>query len=450
MKALLLLGALTLLGTEAALIRETRTLGTEIIEHGKAYDDLAELTGAGHRLAGSPGAERAIAWAQAKMETYGFENVRLQPMTTTVWTRGSVERATLSDAAGSKALRIAALGNSVGTGPGGIEAQVIEVKSLDEVARLGATVRGKIVFYNRPMDASLPDAFDAYSGAVDQRTAGPSQAARYGAVAVIVRTLTTLPDDDHPHTGTLYYRSDAPKIPAAAVSTHGANELSRRLAADRGLRLRLELSCENHGTTTSYNVIGEISGSEKPNEIIVVGAHLDSWDLGPGAHDDGAGVTQSIEVVRAIKALGLRPKRTIRTVLFMAEESGGYGGEEYAAVARNSGEKHIAAIESDRGGFAPVGFETDAGAAAVRKLQQFTPVLAPFGAGKITAGESGTDVGPLLALGAVTIGYIPESTHYFDYHHAETDTFAAVRRDELLGGAAAIATLAWGIAEKGL
>ncbi len=451
MKGLLLGAALAFYAGDSGLKDQTAALSDEILQHGKAYADLHELTDIGSRLAASPGAERAVAWAKAKMEAYGFDKVRLQATQVPVWTRGDTERATLTDGADAVApLRVAALGGSVGTGEAGVEAQVVEVHSLDEVARLGSAVRGKIVFYNRPMDPNLADTFTAYSRAVDQRTAGPSVAARYGAVAVLVRTLTPQLDDDHPHTGMLSYNIGDPKIPAAAVSTHGANELSRRLAANPQLHVKLELACARNGTATGYNIIGEVTGSEKPNEIVVVGGHIDSWDLGPAAHDDGAGVVQSLEVGRAIKALGLRPKRTIRTVLFMAEEEGGWGADTYAQAARSSGETHIAAIESDRGGFAPTGFATTGGASAVQKLKAFAPLLAPLHADEITEGDSGTDVEPLRAVGAVAIGFIPVSTHYFDFHHAETDVFAAVRPDELHAGAAAIATLAWSIAEQGL
>jgi hypothetical protein len=432
----------------AALSQQTAALTAEIMQNGHAYDDLHALTDMGHRLSGSPGAARAVQWAKTKMESYGFDNVRLQETAVPVWTRGDVARATVTGVAGTEEVRIAALGGSVGTGAGSIEANVVEVHSLAEVTQLGTAVRGKIVFYNRAMDPTI-DPFDAYSGAIDQRGSGPSTAARYGAAAVLVRTLTTLADDDHPHTGMTSYGTGA-KIPAAAVSTHGANVLSARLKADPNLKVKIELSCERHPDGKSYNVIGEVTGTDKPLDVVVVGGHLDSWDLATGAHDDGTGVVQAIETVRAIKALGLKPKRTIRAVLFMAEEEGSWGAAVYADEAKAGREHHIAAIESDRGGFAPVGFGTTGGPAALAKLQRFAPLLSDLHADQFTEGESGADVEPLAASGAVAIGYIPEATHYFDYHHSEIDVFGNVVESELHGGAAAIATLAWSIAEEGI
>ena len=442
----------TLAATDATLVAQTSALVDEITQRAHAYEDLRELTAIGPRLAGSANADRAIDWAKAKLNSYGFDNVRLEPMTTPVWTRGDLERATLSDGTMSQDLKVTALGGSVGTPVGGVEATVVEVQSLAEVSRLGSAVRGKIVFYNRPMDPSLDDKFAAYGGAVDQRTSGASQAARYGAVAVVIRSLSTLVDDDHPHTGVMSYGSAVNRIPAGALSTHAANLLSQRLRAPGGadLKLKLELSAASHGTATSYNVIGEIVGSDHPEEIVVVGGHLDSWDLGVGAQDDGAGVVQSIEVLRAIKALGLVPKRTVRVVLFMTEEFGGYGGDAYASSSARANERHIAAIESDRGGFAPVGFATDAGSAVAAKLRGFAPYLTALHADVITEDESGTDVAPLLDRGAATIGLIPVSTHYFDFHHSALDQLSAVNADDLHAGAAATAVLTYVIATEGM
>jgi Zn-dependent M28 family amino/carboxypeptidase len=430
------------------LFDQTRALTQEIMTNGTAHADLGELTAIGPRPNGSARAEQAIRWAKAKLEAYGFENVTLQPTTTVVWTRGETERATLTDGADSVPLAVTALGGAVGTGAGGVEAQVVEVQSLAEVELRAAEVRGKIVFFNRPMDPTLEDTFHAYAGAIDQRSAGASAVARHGAVAAIVRSLTPQPDDDHPHTGALSYAADAAKIPAAAISTHGANELSRRVAANPQAKLRLELSAESHGMGTTYNVYGEIAGSELPNEVVVVGGHLDSWDLGVGAHDDGAGVVQSIETLRAIKALGLRPKRTIRVVLFMTEEIGGYGARTYAGAARADGTRHVAAIESDRGGFAPTGFSADDDPALLAKLEAWAPYLAPLNATRFVGEGSGADVSHLRALGAATLELVPDWTHYFDYHHAATDQYAAVVRDDLHAGAAAIATLAWLFAQE--
>jgi hypothetical protein len=270
-------------------------------------------------------------------------------------------------------------------------------------------------------------------------------------VAVLVRSLTTLPDDDYPHTGMLSYEKDIAMIPAAALSTRSANELSSLLKSDPSLTVNLKLSAAQHPMVSSFNVIGEVTGRDLPREYVVVGGHLDSWDLGTGAHDDGAGVVQSIEVLRALKTLGLHPKRTVRAVLFMAEEFGSFGAKEYASQARAKGEKHVAAIESDRGGFAPVGFEVEGGGdRGLAALKRWAPYLAPLHADSIEKGESGADVGLLGAQGAVTIGYIPDPAHYFDVHHSARDRMEAVDISELHAGAAAMATLAYLLAEEGL
>ncbi len=432
------------------ITEQTQKLAAEITGHGRAYADLVELTGIGPRLSGTSGAARAVDWAKAKMEAYGFDRVYLQPVQVPQWSRGEVERASVAQGRATVELQVAALGNSVGTGSGGLEAQVIEVHSLQEVADRASEVRGKIVFYNRAMDATLADTFDAYGGAVDQRTAGPAQAARFGAVAALVRSLTTLADDDHPHTGMLSNSGGHATIPAAALSAHGANQLALMLQANPALQLKLELSALRLPPVQSYNVIGELTGRELPGEIVVVGGHLDSWDLGVGAQDDGAGVVQSIEVLRALKALNLRPKRTVRAVLFMSEEFGGYGAREYAAQARLHNEKHIAATESDRGGFSPVGFAVQSDSRVLEILRAWSPYLVPLHAAAITEGESGADVGYLNDLGAATFGFVPESRHYFDFHHSALDTLDAVNANDLSMGAAAIATLTFLTAEYGL
>jgi hypothetical protein len=428
----------------------TRKIAAEITENGKAYADLQELTTMGPRLSGSEGAAKAVEWAKRKMEAYGFDRVVLQPAMVPHWTRGDVERATVTSTAEPISLKVAALGNSVGTPKEGIEAGVVEVQGLDEVKNLGAALRGKIVFYNRPMDAKRQNTYKAYGQAVDQRVGGASAAAKQGAVAVLVRSLTTLPDEDHPHTGMLLYEKDVAMIPAAALSTRSANQLSALLKSDPKLTLNLKLSAAQHPFVPSFNVVGELTGRDLPREYVVVGGHLDSWDLGTGAHDDGAGVVQSIEVVRALKALGLRPRRTVRAVLFMAEEFGAFGAREYARQVKAKGEKHLAAIESDSGGFAPVGFVVDGNDGALAAVKRWAAYLAPLHADSVEKGEGGVDVAPLGALGAVPMGYMSDSTHYFDFHHSARDRIEAVDKKELHAGAAAMATLAYLLAEKGL
>jgi acetylornithine deacetylase/succinyl-diaminopimelate desuccinylase-like protein len=432
------------------LAEVTRKIAAEITANGKAYADLRELTTIGPRLSGSEGAAKAVQWAKRKMESYRFDRVILQPTLVPRWTRGDVERATVTSTPRPISLQVAALGNSVGTPNEGVEAGVVEAQGLDEVKSLGAAVRGKIVFYNRPMDPKRKDTFKAYGQAADQRVDGASAAARQGAVAVLVRSLTTFPDDDCPHTGMLSYEKDTARIPAAALSIRSANELSALLKSNPKLTVNLKLSAAQHPPVSSFNVIGELTGRDLPREHVVVGGHLDSWDLGTGAHDDGAGVVQSIEVLRALKALGLRPRRTVRAVLFMAEEFGAIGAQEYARQAKAQGEKHLAAIESDSGGFAPVGFQVEGSDGAVAAVQRWAPYLTALHAGSIEKGWSGADVAPLGALGAVPVGYIADSTHYFDFHHCARDRLEAVDHKELHAGAAALATLTYLLAEKGM
>jgi acetylornithine deacetylase/succinyl-diaminopimelate desuccinylase-like protein len=432
------------------LMDVTHKITAEITEHGKAYADLCELTALGPRLSGSDGAAKAVEWAKHKMESYGFDRVVLQPAMVPHWTRGNGEQATATSNSRTVSLAISALGNSVGTPAEGIEANVVEVQGLDEVKNLGSAVRGKIVFYNRPMDPNRKNTFKAYGQAVDQRVAGASAAAKQGAVAVLVRSMTTIKDDEYPHTGMLSYEKGTDMIPAAALSTRSANELSALLKSDPKLTVNLKITAAQHAEVSSFNVIGEITGRDLPREYVLVGGHLDSWDLGPGAHDDGAGVVQSLEVLRALKKLGLRPRRTVRVVLFMAEEFGSFGAKEYLKQVKATGEKHLAAIESDRGGDAPVGFEVESNDAAVAAVKRFAPYLTPLHADSIEKGGSGADIAGLAALGTVPIGYIPDSTHYFDYHHSARDRIEAVNPKELHAGAAAMATLAYLLAEKGI
>jgi carboxypeptidase Q len=432
------------------LMDVARKIAAEATVDGKAYANLQELTTIGPRLSGSEGAAKAIGWGKRKLESYGLDRVELRPAMVPHWTRGDFEQATATSGPRSIALKVTALGPSVGTPKEGVQANVVEVHGLDEVEKLGAAVRGKIVFYNRPMTAGGRGSYGSYGKTVDQRYRGASVAARQGAVAVLVRSMTALPDDDNPHTGMLRYEDGVPKIPAAAVSTHGANELSALLKSDPKLTVNLKLSAAQHSDISSFNVVGDLTGRDLPQEYVVVGGHLDSWDLATGAHDDGTGIVQSIEVVRTLKALGLRPRRTVRVVLFMAEEFGGIGAKEYADQVKAKGEKHFAAIESDSGGFAPVGFGVSGSDQQVAAAKRFAPYLALFHADSIKKGGGGTDIEPLAPLGAVTIGYIPDSTHYFDFHHSARDRIEAVNIDDLQNGAGAITTLAYLLAEKGL
>ena len=419
---------------------------------GKAYSMLRELCyDIGHRLCGSPQAAAAVEWSRQTMIKVGLENVHLQPVMVPHWERGKVEEATIinSSIAGTVPMSISALGGSIATPELGIVAEVIEVQGLKEAASLGKKAQGKIIFYNRPMNPKTMNTFAGYGGAVDQRVHGAIEAAKVGAVAVLVRSVTTRLDRV-PHTGVMQYDDNVPRIPAAAISTVDADLLSKLLKQEKNVRVRLRLDCKNYPFVESANVIGEITGTEIPEEVVLIGGHLDSWDVGHGAHDDGAGCVQAIEALRLIKILGLKPKRTIRAVMFMCEEFGIYGGPAYADSVKKSGPKHIAAIESDRGAFTPRGFGVSADAHIVEKIKQWEYLFKEMDAARIFQGGGGPDIAPLNELGTVTIGLMVDSHRYFDYHHSANDVFDAVNDRELTLGAAAMAILAYVLAMEGI
>ena len=430
-----------------------RNLYNEALSRGKTYPWLDYLSNRiGGRLSGSPQAAAAVEWSRQVMDTLGLDRVYVQEVMVPHWVRGEKEvgRIVNSRVAGPAEVTLCALGGSVGTGLDGLVAEVIEVRDFKELQGLGKKgVEGKIVFFNRPMDPSKVNTFDAYSGAVDQRGLGPVEAAKLGAAAVLVRSMT-LSLDDVPHTGGLRYNPEVRRIPAAAVSTMGAEKLSRLLKSEPKLQFYLRMTCQTLPDVKSYNVIGEIKGSTNPDEIVVVGGHLDSWDTGDGAHDDGAGCVQSVEVLRLFKVLGIKPKRTVRAVMFMNEENGVRGGQKYAEEAKRLGEKHIAAIESDRGGFSPVGFFVEDDSVALRKISAWQPLFKPYGVHSFALGHGGTDIGPLKGGGAKLIGYYPDSQRYFDYHHTPIDTFDKINKRELELGAAAMAALVYLLTENGL
>ncbi len=411
---------------------------------------LNELcTVAPHRLSGSAGAARAVTWAHDAMVAAGLENVRLEPCTVPRWERGDTEDCRWTNAeGGERELPILALGGSIATPPGGIEAEVIAVQDFEELKALGEDrVRGRIVLFARPMEDANVSTFRSYGGAVGQRSQGPAEAASYGAVATLVRSMT-LRRDDVPHTGATRYRPGIPKIPAAAIATRPADEIVRALEAGSRVRVRLELSCRTLEPVLSYNVVGELVGRELPDEIVVVGGHLDAWDVGQGAHDDGAGCTQSIEALRLLKELDLRPRRTLRAVLFMNEENGLAGGRAYREAHLGELDKHVLAIESDSGGFTPRGFSSNAGPEAMELLREAAGLLAGIGADKVVPGGGGADIGPMGQDGVVLVGYLPDSQRYFDVHHSPADTLEAVSPRELELGTAAMATLAWWAGER--
>ena len=328
-----------------------------------------------------------------------------------------------------------------GTSDKGLTSKVIEVHDFEELKSLGtAGIGGKIVFFNRPFDNTYINTFSGYGGAVNQRTSGASVASTYGAIAVIVRSVTPSLDN-FPHTGVTHYADSVKQIPAVAVSTLDAEVLSQWLKADPSLTVHLVSTCRNFPDTWSYNVIGEIYGSANPDEYITVGGHLDAWDIAEGAHDDGGGCVQAIEMIRLYKKLGIKPKRSVRAVMFMNEEMGSSGGKTYAEEAKRKGEVHYAALESDRGVMSPRGFAFDADSVRLGKLQSLAAWFVPFNIRDFDRGGGGSDIGPLKAMGALQIGYIPDSQRYFSYHHSANDTFDKVNIRELQMGSAAIASL---------
>jgi carboxypeptidase Q len=393
------------------------------------------------RIPGSPAAAEAVEYTRQALIKAGADSVWLQKVPVPHWERGIENCRVVSSFFGSEDLTISALGLSVGTSPDGIVSKVIEVHDFEELKVLGKkNIEGKIVFFNRPADNKLINSFAGYGGAVNQRTQGASEAAKYGAIAVIVRSATQALDD-FPHTGVNRYEENVNKIPAVAVSTIDAELLSRWLKSDTELRIHLTSTCQNYPDTWSYNVIGEIRGSQKPNEYFSVGGHLDAWDIAEGAHDDAGGCVQAIEMIRLFKKLGIRPKRSVRAVMFMNEEMTGTGGRVYAEEAKKNKETHYCALESDRGVMSPRGFGFDAEGARLEKLIGLSSYFVPYNIRDFDRGGGGSDISPLKPLGALLIGNIPDTQRYFYYHHSANDTFEQVNFREFQMGSAANASL---------
>jgi carboxypeptidase Q len=413
-----------------------------------AYSVLERLTRIGGRLTGSVQAAAAVEAMQQEMQDLGLDRVHLEPTKVERWVRGEPETGRLvSSRLGTIPLSICALGGSVATSPDGLWAKVLEVHSFEQLRDAGQKAKGRIIFFNRPMDPTQIETFRAYGLAADQRVDGAVEAAKAGGVAALVRSLT-LEENDFPHTGMMRYDKGVAEVPAVCVSTKGANALSRTLRADPDLVVYIKTSCASLSPVMSANVVGEITGTEKPHEIILLGAHLDSWDLGEGAHDDGAGCAQVIEALRLLKHLNLRPRRTIRGVLFMNEEFGGTGGRDYADSEERKGETHLAALESDRGGFRPLGFGVGGGAGGLGQVKPWEYLFEALGLCWIRPGGGGVDIAPLAKSGTVMMGLIPDSQRYFDYHHCSQDVLAAVHPRELELGAVAMAVLAYVLAEN--
>ncbi|RUT71496.1 peptidase M28 family protein [Flavobacterium cupreum] len=419
----------------------------------KCYTWLEYLSNdIGSRLSGSPTAEAAVQYTKTQLERLGLDKVYLQEVMVPHWVRGEKETAYILDNKTKTVVPICALGGSVATAKTGLTAEVIEVQGIKELGELGADkVKGKIVFFNRPMDPENIETFKSYGACVDQRFAGAKEAAKLGAVGTIVRSMN-LRLDDFPHTGAQSY-GDLPKeqyIPTAAISTNGAELLSTTLKNNPALKFYFKQSCETLPDVLSYNVIGELTGKEHPENIMVVGGHLDSWDLADGSHDDGAGVVQSMEVIRILKNLNYKPKNTIRVVLFMNEENGGKGGAKYEEVSKKNNENHIFALESDSGGFSPRGFSIQADDANVKKIQAYKDFFEPYLVHSFTIGHAGSDIDHLTSKAIVKAGLKPDSQRYFDYHHAANDKFDAINKRELELGAATMTALMYLMDQNGI
>jgi len=422
-----------------------KTLFNSVLKNGKSYEWLRDLTqNVGGRLSGSPEAAKAVVWGEELMNQIGLDSVWLQPVMVPHWVRGEKETARYAINGTKKEVAICALGFSIATPKTGILAEVIEVKSLEEAKALGAKMKGKIVFFNRPFDNTLINTFKAYGGCVDQRVQGAAICGQFGAKGVIVRSMTNT-IDDFPHTGTMTY-NDLPQeqhIPAAAISSKAATILSEDLKKNPNLKFYFKQSCETLPDAPSFNVVGEIRGTETPEHIFVVGGHLDSWDLGEGAHDDGAGIVQSLEVAYLFKKNNIKLKNTLRIVFFMNEENGTRGAKKYAELANFNKENHIGGLESDAGGHTPRGFSIQANASNTELLQSWKKLLSPYGLHDLDAGGSGADISPLKGEDVTLVGYRPDSQRYFDYHHTSRDTFDKVNKRELALGSASMAGIVY-------
>ncbi len=425
---------------------------TYSLERRIGYKWLRELCDIGPRLSGSAQSMEAIKWAEKKFIEMGCDTVWLQPVMVPKWVRGTLEHAEIvkSKDHTNRKLSIASLGRSIGTDGKILRASVIEVKDFKSFASYTREdVEGKIVFFNEPFDKSIPGTFRAYGKAVQQRAKGAIEASKLGAVAAIVRSVTSKPDNV-PHVGTMNSFPDSVKqIPGVAIGVEDAEFLSNLLVVEPDIEIGLQLDCSNLGEVLSYNVIAEVKGSELPDELIVVGGHFDSWDKGDGAHDDGAPCIQTMETLHQMIELGLKPKRTIRCVLFINEENGIRGALEYAKYAEENNEIHVAAIESDRGAFIPQGFNLEDSDEVLEEMQRWLPLLNKAKIDWIRKGGSGVDVSKIKNVTA-KIGFVPDDQRYFDVHHSDNDVFESVNAREMQLGTAAITILTYLISQEGL
>jgi len=427
-----------------------RKLYDEVLQSGEMDTNLRYLTSRiGARIAGSEQAQKAVDWLRVTMSGYRPDSIYLQPVTVPHWVRGEKESASFTTGGRTVSLDLSALGGSVGT-DGMLTAQLVEVKSWDELSSLSdEQVRGKIVFFNRAMDAREVETFKAYLSAADQRAKGAIAASKKGAIGALIRSLT-LAKDDYPHTGAMSYDASVKKIPAAALSTNSADKLSEALKKDPALQVSLRMNCRQLPDVLSYNVIAELKGTIHPEEFVTVGAHIDSWDLGEGASDDGTGVVQAMEVLRAFKATGLKPARTLRIILYMNEEAGAHGGVEYAQQASARNEYHVAAIESDAGGFTPRGFRIEASPEVTAAFKKWALLLAPYKAGDIQPQQRGVDLVPMKGMAKALLSLDCDDSRLFYIHHSALDTYDKINPREVAMGAGAMAAMTALLCKYGL
>ncbi|WP_185204396.1 M28 family peptidase [Chryseobacterium sp. C3] len=411
-------------------------ISTEILNKGKAYNELRELTkNIGHRLSGSASYEKAVTWAEQKLRDAGADKVWLQEVMVPVWVRGKESLQIKTSGGKWKSLKMLSLGNSEGTGGKDVSGEIIMVRSMEEYDKLSPEqVKDKIVFFNYPFSQTYIETFRGYGDAAKYRSTAASLTAKKGGKFAIIRSLSSA-FDDVPHTGSMRYQDDK-KIPAVAVGSTTADELAELLKSQK-ITAKLNSNCGMKGEKLSHSVIGEITG-KKDKSVIVVGGHLDSWDVGEGAHDDGSGIVQSIEVLRTFKNLGIQNNHTIRVVCFANEENGVKGGVMYGKTVKENNEKHLFAIETDAGGFTPRGISLDMDNEKRKQIQSWADLFLPYGVYDFKNTYSGTDLYPLHDLGIPTAELVPDSQRYFDIHHTEEDTFEKVNRRELLLGASTL------------
>ena len=402
-----------------------------------AWERLAELTDTfGHRLSGSESLDAAIRWAAEQMKKDGLENVRLEPVKVPHWVRGAESLEIVGP--GRQALVMLGLGNSIGTPTHGIEADLIVVRTFAELQASASRIKGRIVLFNVP--------FTTYSETVLYRADGPSRAAALGAVAALVRAVGP-PGLRTPHTGALRYEEDAPQIPAAAVATEDADRLQRM--QDRGTRVRLRLKMEARflPDADSFNVVAEIRGRERPEEVVVVGGHFDSWDVGTGATDDGGGCVVTWEALRLMKKVGLRPRRTVRVVLWTNEENGLRGGLAYRDRYRDQLANHVLMLESDSGVFKPTGFGFSGSDTARARIKEIAGLLSGIQADRIGESGGGADIGPSVQAANIPAMSLEVDGDYFLIHHTPADTIDRIDAGDMSRAAAAIAVIAYVVAE---